>query len=404
MACSKKFIFILFFVFFVLFAFSTTVRAEWTDTDIADCLNGLSTITNNQGVIISQLSSMGVDVSNIKNDLDSINNRLNDIKTNTSDINYKLSTIITDIENLNTLLSQLSEQQNLHYKNVSNELQTIRETLLGSGSSPAPFTNLGIHQINADGNIYNGILQLYVPMKRNYTYKINLTYTNKSNESIPIYYFTYDKSVVNTSEVIHRSFTLLGIIPANSTKTLTITTGYYIEPYFYAWYGYDFSKADVTCSIEGIIEVLNRTNNEVVENIQQGNQLQQQENQLQQEQNNFLKDGNVSSDGSNLPSDNTQDITEEGFNSIFNKIYNAFTSNSSNNLIVTIPFTNKSFTISADTVYGSSDLGLVKTLMQAFWYYVISYFIVKDIGKKINKIKSGDIEHVQEDNIKEDML
>lgn len=404
MACSKKFIFVLFFVFFMLFAFASTVRADWTDGDIVDCLTGLSIITNNQGVLISQLSSMGVNVSNIKNDLDSINNRLNDIKTNTSNINYKLSTIISDIENLNTLLSQLSDQQNLHYKNVSNELQTIRETLLGSESSPAPVTNLGIHKINADGKLYDGILQLYVPMKYNYTYKINLTYTNNSDKDITIRYFTYDKSVVDTSEVIHRKFNVLGTISAHSTKTLTITTRYYQEPYFYAWYGYDFSKANATCSIEGIIDVLDRTNNEVVENIQQGNQLQEQQNQLQQEQNNFLKDGNVVSDGSNLPSDNTQDITEDGFNSIFNTIYTAFTSNSSNNLVVTIPFTGKSFTISANTVYGSADLGLVKTLIQTFWYFVISYFIVKDIGKKINRIKSGDIEHVQEDNIKEDML
>lgn len=119
--------------------------------------------------------------------------------------------------------------------------------------------------------------------------------------------------------------------------------------------------------------------------------------------------GNITSDyvdvdSSSLPSDNTSDITGDGFDSIFNQIYTTFTSNVSKDLVITIPFTKKSFTINSQNVYGNANLGFVKTLIQAFWYFVISYFIVQDIAKKINKIKSGDIEHIQEDNIKEDLL
>ena len=120
--------------------------------------------------------------------------------------------------------------------------------------------------------------------------------------------------------------------------------------------------------------------------------------------NNSINNSDVNVDSSTLPSDNTNDITSDGFNNIFNQVYTTFTSNVSKDLVITIPFTNKSFTVNTASVYGNSDLGFVKTLIEAFWYFVISYFIVKDISKKINKIKSGDIEHVEESNIKEDLL
>lgn len=120
--------------------------------------------------------------------------------------------------------------------------------------------------------------------------------------------------------------------------------------------------------------------------------------------NNSIKDDNVNVDASTLPGDNTNDITESGFNNLFNKIYTTFTSGASKDLVVNVPFTEKSFVINSANVYGGADLGIVKVLIQSFWWFSISYFIVRDIGKKINKIKSGDIEHVEENNIKEDLL
>lgn len=117
-----------------------------------------------------------------------------------------------------------------------------------------------------------------------------------------------------------------------------------------------------------------------------------------------INNSDVSADSSTLPSDNTNDITDDGFNNIFTQFYNTFTSGTAKDLVITIPFTGKSFTVNTANVYGNADLGFVKTLIQLFWYFVISYFIVQDVGKKINKIKSGNIEDVQEDNIKEDLL
>lgn len=112
----------------------------------------------------------------------------------------------------------------------------------------------------------------------------------------------------------------------------------------------------------------------------------------------------VDADSSRLPQDSTENVTLSGFNDIFQQLYNTFTSGSAKDVVITIPFTNKSFTINSRNVYGNANLGLVKTLIEAFWYFVISYFIVQDIAKKINKIKSGDIEHVADSNVKEDLL
>lgn len=117
-----------------------------------------------------------------------------------------------------------------------------------------------------------------------------------------------------------------------------------------------------------------------------------------------INNSDVSADSSSLPSDNTADITADGFNNIFNQLYKTFTTQTAQDLVITIPFTKKSFTINSKTVYSGANLGFVKTLIETFWYFVISYFIVQDISKKINKIKSGDIENVQQDNIKEDLL
>ena len=149
---------------------------------------------------------------------------------------------------------------------------------------------------------------------------------------------------------------------------------------------YASSGTDVSAKLNDINNGINNVNNSV--------------NNL----NDSINNDNVNVDASTLPSDDTIDITSNGFNSLFDKIYTTFTSGTAQDVVIKIPFTNKSFTINFANVYGGVDLGIVKTLIQTFWYFVISYFIVQDIAKKINKIKSGDIEHVQEDNIKEDLL
>ena len=104
-------------------------------------------------------------------------------------------------------------------------------------------------------------------------------------------------------------------------------------------------------------------------------------------------------------SDTTVDITQDGFNSIFATLQAYFTSNNGGSLTLTIPFVNKSITISKSSVYGNfKQLSTIENLASLVWYFVISLYIVKQVQKMINKIKSGNLEDVVDNNIKADIL
>lgn len=104
-------------------------------------------------------------------------------------------------------------------------------------------------------------------------------------------------------------------------------------------------------------------------------------------------------------SDTTVDITQDGFNSIFTTLQTYFTSNNGVSMVLTIPFVNKSITISKATVYGHfKQLSTVENLASIVWYFLISLYIVKQVQNMINKIKSGNLEDVVDNNIKADIL
>lgn len=104
-------------------------------------------------------------------------------------------------------------------------------------------------------------------------------------------------------------------------------------------------------------------------------------------------------------SDTTVDITQDGFNSIFNTLQTYFTSDNGGSMVLTIPFVNKSITISKSTVYGHfKQLSTIENLASIVWYFVISLYIVKQIQKMIHKIKSGNLEDVVDNNIEADIL
>lgn len=104
-------------------------------------------------------------------------------------------------------------------------------------------------------------------------------------------------------------------------------------------------------------------------------------------------------------SDTTVDITKDGFNSIFNTLQTYFTSNNGGSLTLTVPFVNKSITISKATVFGNfKQLSTIENFASLVWYFVISLYIVKSIQRMINKIKSGNLEEVVDNNIKADIL
>ena len=383
------------------------------DTDYEMIADGFATVTQNQGVIISQLSSMGVDVSDIENDLNSVKSDISQIETNTNniastvaDIYLKLNSINNNIiniynqleENQKELISEL-EQQN---DTIVEELESIKSILSGSVSTfsgvtfnstsfaygnPAPSSRnynytmsvVDNSAVNFGYTTFNGFEYL----ESNTTYTFSLVSGGTPGTGTNVFY-TYDDVSVGNSCFL-RYLGNYGV--GNSTFTITNTTKRKITLIFNNPSAFSGSVWEVSVSQAGILDGINSSINEQGQNI-----------------NNSITNSDVDIDSSTLPSDDTQDITQDGFNNIFNQLYNTFTSGSAQDVVITIPFTNKSFVINRANVYGSANLGFIKTIIEAFWYFIISYFIVRDVGKKINKIKSGNIESVQNTNIKEDLL
>lgn len=125
--------------------------------------------------------------------------------------------------------------------------------------------------------------------------------------------------------------------------------------------------------------------------------------------NNFLQDTNISNSSiqqPNVPQDSTG--VQTGVNNIFTTIMNVFTNlDTTQNVVLPIPFTNKSITIpgsyTRDMLTQSGATWLL-SFITLFWWYIISRFIIKDVLKSVEKIQTGDVEHLENSNIKGDML
>lgn len=161
-------------------------------------------------------------------------------------------------------------------------------------------------------------------------------------------------------------------------------------------------KAQESINVQKSIE---KKQQEQLKTQQQQLQTQQQQLQTQKEEleeskktNEFLnKEPSASDIDISGISENSSDITENGISQVFTTFYNAFTSDSAKDLLF------PSHDMLENALSGSVFKPLI-VLIKAFYWYLISRFIYLDISKKINKIKSGNIENVENNNIKEDML
>lgn len=154
------------------------------------------------------------------------------------------------------------------------------------------------------------------------------------------------------------------------------------------------TDAEILSKLQELINRSNSSNTEIKDAIQEGNQLQQEQNQIQQEQNDLIKDDNVNTDGLRFAQDDTTNPTTDGFNSLFNTVYNAFCTTSSEPLTISLPYIDKSFTIQPNLVSNGmqkAGLGVVVTLINSFYYYSVCLYIYKDISHIIDNLKSGNI-------------
>lgn len=160
--------------------------------------------------------------------------------------------------------------------------------------------------------------------------------------------------------------------------------------------------------LQEITDILNNMKIDITREYSE--QSEQTRNQIQQSTtdiNNNINNNDVSDvDTSGITNaDTTVDITQDGFNTIFNTLQTYFTSNNGGSLTITLPFVNKTITISKATVFGNfKQLSTIENFASLAWYFVISLYIVKSIQKMINKIKGGNLEDVVDNNVKADIL
>lgn len=160
--------------------------------------------------------------------------------------------------------------------------------------------------------------------------------------------------------------------------------------------------------LQEITDILNNLKIDIIrEYSEQSEQTRHQIQQSTTDINNNINNNDVSDvDTSGITNaDTTVDITQDGFNIIFNTLQTYFTSNNGGSLTITLPFVNKTITISKATVFGNfKQLSTIENFASLVWYFVISLYIVKSLQKMINKIKGGNLENVVDNNVKADIL
>ena len=391
----------------VLFGLHTKGYCAWDDSDISaltEQLNSVIDTLNNQS---EWLVSIGVDVGTIQTDIANIRNSLNNINTNTANISSYISGLLGKVDTVNSTLASLYAQQNTQYQSIKNELSMIRESLNGVKNEPTSYTFLGTIPDSAS-QTHQSVKGIKIDYDEKYTYKVVLTCYNTWDSVQQVRVATFNNPLANgfNYSSLSSNFLYLGVLPSKTTVTITYNVPSSNPEYIYFTFAAFINRIEVYRSINGITESLNQ-NNDLQ---QQGNQLQQESNQLQQEQNDFLQQGTSDNDVSvdNFNNVDSNDITSSGLTGIFTTIYNSINSWSSKDIVLPIPFTNKSLTIPANytnNMLGSVGGGSLITIISTVYYFIVARFIVYSITGIINSIKSGSIlETDTKNNITTEML
>lgn len=272
------------------------------------------------------------------------------------------------------------------HQDLVNLMNTLQGSNLESSTTPTSISGLSVSNGGGNGSFQSGSSSIvYFELDQDKVNNFDFTITSRFSGFSHV--FGYCNAIPSSGV----AYNFLGVC-VNATEFNNVTTSVPkgAKYFFVRLNGSNstFTLNSYSVGYGGLDEV----NNQV---INQGNQTRD-----------TITDSNISQDTADysLPSDSTNDITQDGFGSIFDRIRATFTSGSATPITITIPFTNRSFTISKQSVFGSANLGIVGTLIQSFWWFVVSLFIVKDIFKKIEAIKSGNIEFAETTNIKEDIL
>lgn len=141
--CKTKVLLTILLSIIILFVLHSKGYCAWTDDDIAYVFDSFATITQNQGVIITQLGDLGVDVSDLERQLTEINTDLDTLKnietysqwtvSNLESLNTKIGSLAIQIDAIaksNSNIETYSEWQLQVLESINNKLDTITSSIL----------------------------------------------------------------------------------------------------------------------------------------------------------------------------------------------------------------------------------------------------------------------------------
>ena len=272
-------------------------------------------------------------------------------------------------------------------------------------SSYRTMLNALYHQMDGYGS--NGKFFVIVEQYKGYggSYAVYTSYTGDLSRGVANQYIVDNAAFAHVATYTGTFYNILGVADGpyvsnpiySQTETLTQPVAFCrsLVPEFIQLFK-DFGIITDT-SNNNVVNAINKTNDEIK------NEISNSADKI----NNNINNNDVSDvDTSGITNaDTTVDITQDGFNSIFNTLQTYFTSNNGGSLTLTLPFVNKTITISKATVFGNfKQLSTIENFASLAWYFVVSLYIVKSIQNMINKIKGGNLEDVVDNNVKADIL
>ncbi len=233
---------------------------------------------------------------------------------------------------------------------------------------------------------------------------------------------------VNINEQNGQAFFTASIPRSELLKNVNIRNGAFIDIGLHgSYWASNLPNGEITCDIveSGISLVLDskyeedlqkekesQQRQELIDNQKETNNKLDETNEKLEETNNnikdtndFLKNDNVPEDNEfNLPSVEVDDPTANFFDTMFMGLYNAI--NVEGNQQISFKIFSKDIVINSDdfNFLVGNEWGILRIILTSSWVFGIGIFILKDIRKMIDKIKSGNIESVASDDIKADMV
>lgn len=361
--------------------FSSAVL-NWNATHFNPSLNN-HTYNDNTGIYIDQTVTYNISSSGIYN----ITLANYNVKNSNNDIIFNNNVFIPP-----SLSNTTSELENLSFNNFTINANSYTDEIENNdGTLYMLFYNRSLsNSQNTDG--------LYPIQEKAFTK--GSIYTDYENSSSSNMIFSYP---------IFKSGVFFNV---GSTYEIRFAKKSFNSEYNTDFYEFFDNSYTFTISSNVTQDYINQINQQTATTTDEENQ-QNIENALNNQiqsidnLNNSITDSTVDNSSINLPTDNTNDPTQNGIENIFQTIYNSFTTGTAQDIVFPIPNTNQNITLSANYIYNSlvnNDASWIIDIIRAFYWYIISRYIIVDINHKIRKIKQGNLEDIQDSNIKEEML